>query len=39
MLNKQEQSTAAMERLGKHVPTEMDMKMNGVFCADQAEEL
>jgi hypothetical protein len=41
ILNKQEQTGAATERLGTHVPaaTDMRMRMNGVVCAGRAEEL
>jgi hypothetical protein len=39
ILNKQEQTTAARERLGKHVSAATDTKINGVICAVRAEKL
>jgi hypothetical protein len=41
ILNKQEQTAAAKERLGKHVPAAADThtRMNGVIYACRAEEL
>jgi hypothetical protein len=35
----QEQTAAARERLGKHVPAETDKRMMGVVCMGRAEEL
>jgi hypothetical protein len=41
ILNKKEQTTAAREQLGKHVPaaTDMHTRVNVVVCAGRAEEL
>jgi hypothetical protein len=41
ILNKQEQTAAARERLGKHVPaaTDTHTRMNSVVCVGRAEEL
>jgi hypothetical protein len=39
ILDKQQQTAAAREQLGKQVPAATDTRMNGVVCAGHAEEL
>jgi hypothetical protein len=39
ILNKQEQTAASTERIGKRVPAATDTRMNGGVCAGRAEQL